>query len=216
MARRTIFSSESVTAGHPDKICDQISDDIVDAFLYLDPEAEVSAECAVATGLVFLAVNCISPVSVDLTGIAREVIADIGYTEAHGFDPDACSVITSVSHRSQTPATEGKRESSRPTSQTMVASNQASVFGFACGDTPERMPVPITLARRLAQQLDEVRRQKALPIWLPTERPWWPWSSKIADRFGYRPSSSASSTRPRWAASARGERPGSKAISTRR
>ena len=80
MARRTVFSSESVTRGHPDKICDQISDAIVDAFLYVDQHAEVAAECAVATGLVFLAVNSISTVSVDVTGVARQVIADIGYS----------------------------------------------------------------------------------------------------------------------------------------
>jgi S-adenosylmethionine synthetase len=162
-----VFSSESVTAGHPDKICDQISDGIVDAFLYHDPGAEVSAECAVATGLVFLAVNSVSSVSVDITGVAREVIADIGYTEAFGFDPDTCSVVTSVSHRSQGRPDGARRDQGAASGGPLVATHQASVFGFACVDTPERMPLPITLARGLAQQLDLVRRDKTLPYLAP-------------------------------------------------
>jgi len=167
VARHTVFSSESVTAGHPDKICDQISDGIVDAFLYHDPNADVSAECAVATGLVFLAVNSVSSVSVDITGVAREVISDIGYSEVFGFDPDACSVITSVSHRSQTRSDGTRRTAGAARGEGLVATNQASVFGFAGVDTPERMPLPITLARRLAQQLDVVRKEKALPYLAP-------------------------------------------------
>src|SRR5262245_61417858 len=162
MPRRTVFSSESVTRGHPDKICDQISDAIVDAFLYVDQGAEVSAECAVATGLVFLAVNSISSVSVDVTGVARHVIADIGYSKAHGFDPDACSVISSVSHRPHTERRGGEAMvGSDPRS--LPASHQASVFGFACVDTPERLPLPIALAHRLARRLDEVRQGNLLP-----------------------------------------------------
>src|SRR5262245_9938134 len=98
MARRAIFSSESVTQGHPDKICDQVADGIVDAYLSQDHSAEVAAECAVSTGLVFLAVSSVAAVSVDVTRVAREVIADIGYSEESGFDPDTCSVVTSVSH----------------------------------------------------------------------------------------------------------------------
>jgi S-adenosylmethionine synthetase len=164
--RHTVFSSESVTAGHPDKICDQISDGIVDAFLYHDPGAEVSAECAVATGLVFLAVNSVSSTSVDITGVARQVIADIGYSEAYGFDPDTCSVVTSVSHRSQVRG-DGARAEGGGSDEGVVATNQASVFGFACLDTSERMPLPITLARGLAQRLDEVRRDKTLPYLAP-------------------------------------------------
>ncbi|HUO63483.1 MAG TPA: methionine adenosyltransferase [Terriglobales bacterium] len=162
MARRTVFSSESVTRGHPDKICDQISDAIVDAFLYVDQQAEVAAECAVATGLVFLAVNSVSSLSVDVTGVARQVIADIGYSKAHGFDPDTCSVITSVSHR---PLMEGPgtEESNDRDQERLLASHQASVFGFACLDTAERLPPPIALAHRLARRLDEVRQAKLLP-----------------------------------------------------
>ena len=159
MARRTIFSSESVTRGHPDKICDQISDAIVDGFLYLDPDAEVAAECAVATGLVFLAVNAASSVSVDITEVARRTIADIGYTKLQGFDPDGCSVITSVSHRS---AVTGHLER-RLQREMRGASHQASVFGFACTQTPERMPLPITLAHRVAARLDEARQEGQLP-----------------------------------------------------
>jgi len=162
MPRRTVFSSESVTRGHPDKICDQISDAIVDAFLYVDQGAEVSAECAVATGLVFLAVNSISLVSVDVTGVARHVIADIGYSKAHGFDPDACSVISSVSHRPHTERSDGEAPGGHD-ARSLTASHQASVFGFACVDTPERLPLPIALAHRLARRLDEVRQANLLP-----------------------------------------------------
>jgi S-adenosylmethionine synthetase len=158
-----VFSSESVTQGHPDKICDQVSDAIVDAFLYVDQEASVAAECAVATGLVFLAVNSISSVSVDISGVARQAIADIGYSKAHGFDPEACSVITSLSHRPppwRRPESRGPHDEARAS---LPASHQASVFGFACTDTPERLPLPIALAHRLARRIDEARQNKLLP-----------------------------------------------------
>src|SRR5262245_59403005 len=130
VARRTIFSSESVTRGHPDKICDQLADAIVDAFLFQDPRAEVAAEGAIATGLVFLAVNTVGHASVDVMRIARDVITDIGYTQESGFDPGTCSVVTSVSHRAADPA-----ETQR--------SQQASLFAYACLDAHERMQLPI-------------------------------------------------------------------------
>jgi S-adenosylmethionine synthetase len=159
--RRTVFTSESVTRGHPDKICDQISDAVVDGFLYLDPAAQVSAECAVATGLVFLAVTSRAAVNVDAAEVARKVIRDIGYTEAQGFDPENASVITSLAqrppHGGRSLVTDAGDEL-----DAMVASDQASVFGYACTHTPERMPLPLALAHRLARRLDEVRRTRAL------------------------------------------------------
>src|SRR5262245_12474628 len=156
MSRHTIFSSESVTQGHPDKICDQIADGIVDAFLDQDPAAEVAAECAVSTGLVFLAVNSVANVSADVTRIARDVIRDIGYSAQSGFDPDTCSVVTSVSHR-----TPDRRRGPEP------PTHQASLFGYACLDTPERMPLPIVLAHGLARQLDHARQKGKVPYLAP-------------------------------------------------
>ena len=161
VSKRNVFTSESVTRGHPDKICDQISDAVVDAFLYLDPDAQVSAECAVATGLVFLAVTSLSSVSVDTAEVARKVIRDIGYTEAQGFDPENASVITSLAQRTPHGGRSVVGDADNEL-DAMVASDQASVFGYACTHTPERMPLPIALAHRLARRLDEVRRTKAL------------------------------------------------------
>jgi len=154
VARHTIFSSESVTQGHPDKICDQIADAIVDAFLFQDQRAEVAAECAVATGVLFLAVNSVATVGVDVTRIARDVIADIGFSADTGFDPDTCSVVTSIAHRT-------------PDGPAVVRTQQASLFGYACSDTPARMPLPIVLAHGLARRLDEVRRKGAVPYLAP-------------------------------------------------
>ena len=167
MTRRSVFSSESVTRGHPDKMCDQVSDGIVDAFLYLDSDAEVAAECAMATGLVFLVVSSAASMTVDVTSVAREVIADIGYSGANGFDPETCSVVTMLSHRATaTPDREGHR-GPRHRVEPVGASHQASIFGYACSDTPERMPVPIVLAHRVARGLDQARRDKVLPYLAP-------------------------------------------------
>jgi S-adenosylmethionine synthetase len=145
-----------VTRGHPDKICDQVADGIVDAYLSEDAHAEVAAECAVSTGLVFLAVQAVAMHGIDVTRIARDVIRDIGYTAEIGFDADACSVVTSVSHRTPDRARGAA-----------VAAQQASLFGYACLDTPERMPLPIMLAHGLARRIDEVREKRDIPYLAP-------------------------------------------------
>lgn len=156
MAAEIIFTSESVTSGHPDKLCDQISDAAIDAFLRQDAGARATVECAVATGVVFLAARFAADAITDLSTLARKVIASVGYT--HGrFDARNCSILTSLVDLPLT-----LREPPLLTSDTdgmdcHVAHEQANVFGYACRDTRELMPLPISLAHRLARALDNER-----------------------------------------------------------
>lgn len=163
MASDMIFTSESVTPGHPDKLCDQISDAAIDAFLRQDSGARVVVECAVATGVIFLAARFAAEAAIDLPSLARRVIADAGYFDGR-FDARSCSILTSLV---ELPMSTREPPLTVPDDEAIeccVAQDQANVFGYACRDTPELMPLPISVAHRLAHALDDTRRAE-LP-WL--------------------------------------------------